>query len=265
MKRKKLQFVFFLFLIGISSQAKSEEPLPKPLEQVNIEQMLGKSISLDLTFQNEEGKTVALGQFFKEKQPVVLMLVYYECPNICSHLLKGALEGFQKLDWSIGKEFQVVIVSIDPKEESSLALSKKETLLKEYGRSEGSEGWNLLVGKEENIKELASEIGFRYRYDEETKQYAHPAALFVLTPEGKLARVLSNIQFSKRDLKLALLEASEGKIGTIIDRFLLFCYRYDSHKNKYTLFASNLMKGGAALTLFALGYLIFRMNRGGRQ
>ncbi|MDP2600563.1 MAG: SCO family protein [Deltaproteobacteria bacterium] len=253
----------FLCLCSLFSvfSIRAAEPVPTELQGVGVTPKLGEMLPLDLTFQNEHGETVALGSFFKEKKPVILALVYYECPNLCTFLLNGAIEGLQKVPMSIGQEFDFVAVSINPQETPALALQKKEAYLKEYGRPQASQGWHFLVGQEENIQKLAASVGFQYRYDEQEKQYAHAAALFIATPEGKVARVLQGIQFNPRDLRLALVESSEGKIGTFTDQVLLFCFRYDPKASKYGLFASNLMKGAGAATLLGLGYLFIRLRR----
>lgn len=243
-------FLLLTMVLVIASPALAGEATPPELQNIQLENKLGRTIPLDLEFQNEEGKTVALKNYFDGKKPVVMMLVYFGCPNICSFLLRGANEAFQKMSWTAGREYEVVVVSIHPKETPDLAAAAKKKM-----------SGNFLVGAEANIKTLADAVGFKFEWDEETQQYAHPAALFVLTPEGKLARTLSGIEFSPRDLKLALLEASEGKTGTVVDRLLMFCYRYDPKTNKYALFATRLMKVGGAVTLVFLGILIFRGRR----
>lgn len=232
--------------------AHGTEGTPPALKGVGIHPELGSPLPLELTFTDETANTVSLKNYFDGNRPVLLALVYYECPNLCNHLLDGTVETFKKLDWTVGKEFKFLAVSIDSRETPTLALKKKENYLK---------GGHFLTGKEENIRSLAKAVGFNYYYDEEIQQYAHAAGLFVFTPQGKLARVLNGIQFSPRDLRLALLEASQGKMGTVVDRLLLLCYRYDPHASKYVLFANNLMRGGGAVTLLALGYLIFKMGR----
>ncbi|MBI4125155.1 MAG: SCO family protein [Deltaproteobacteria bacterium] len=231
------------------------------LQNVGIDPKLGTVFPLELEFTDEAGETVTLGKYFKENKPVILELVYYGCPNLCTYLLNGTLEGLKGLKWSAGREFEMVAVSIDPNETPDLASTKKANYLKEYGRSGSETGWHFLTATEANVRQLADAVGFRYQYDPEIKQYAHAAGLFVLTPDGKLARTLFGIQFSPRDLRLALVEASEGKVGTIVDRLLLFCYGYDPKANKYVLFASNAMKAGGAATIFALSFLVYRLGR----
>lgn len=226
------------------------ESTPPELQGVGIQERLGAQVSLDLPFINETGQKVPLKNYFDGKKPVLLILAYYECPNICHYLLQGAVNSLAKLTWKTGEQFEVVVISIDPKETPAIAAKKGEAF----------KNWNLLTGEEKNIQQVASEIGFGYRYEEKEKQYAHGAGIFFLTPTGKIARALHGIEFPVRDLRLALVEASQGKIGTVVDQLLLYCYRYDSKNKRYVL-AKNLMKGGGALTILALGFLVFRLSR----
>lgn len=267
--KRTLNNKFFIFILLmpllVSVPLHAEEETPAELEGVEVTNRLGGQVPPDLTFADEEGKAVTLRSYFEKQKPVILALVYYECPNLCTFLLNGAAESMKKLKWNVGEEFNVVAVSINPREGPELAKKKRESYVGLYDRETGSKGWHFLTGTEENIQTLADSVGFEFRYDEKTKQYAHPATLFILTSEGKLARILSGIRFLPKDLRLALLEASEGKIGNIVDQFLLFCYHYDPASNRYTLFATNLMKVGGAFTVLILGGLVFRLNRRGRK
>lgn len=256
-----LCFLFSVLCSLFSPPVHAAEPTPAMLKNVGIEPRLGKTVPLSLEFTDASGQTVSLRNYFDGTKPVILVLAYYECPNLCTFVLNGMVEGLQKMSWTAGKEFQIVIVSIDPKETPKLAGEKKKSYLNKYGREGVSGGWRFLVGKEKNIRSLADAVGFKYAYDESIRQYAHAAGLFILTPEGKLARTLFGIQFSPRDLRLALTEASEGKIGTVLDKILLFCYAYDPKASRYVLFASNLMKAGGALTVLALGFALLRLGR----
>lgn len=210
---------------------------PQQLEGVGITEHLGNQLSMsDLRFLDEEGAPVTLSRYFDGKKPVILTLVYYQCPMLCNLVLNGLTDTLKKVDWSVGDQYQIVTLSINPKESPQLAKQKKESYLKNYSRSKATAGWHFLTGDEGQIQTLASEIGFNYRYDPEEKQYIHAAAIFVLTPEGKISRYLYGTSFKPQNLKLALLEASNGKIGlATLDRVLLFCFHFDPSKNSYTL------------------------------
>ena len=255
-------FALFFSVSGLA-QTKSElrdagnlpvSEVPAALKDIGITEKLGSKISIqELTFKDEDGKDVQLAKFFSSKRPVLLNLVYFECPNLCSFVLNGLVDSLKPLSWTPGNEFEIVTVSIDPHEKSLLAAKKKANYLRSYGRPGAAPGWHFLTGEEKQIKKLASEVGFGYRYNEEERQYAHSAAQFVLTPEGKISRYLYGIENSEKDLRLALLEASNGQIGTIVDRFMLFCYRYDPQSRKYSVYITKLMQTGCAGTVVIFG------------
>ena len=234
---------------------------PDLLKQVGIDQKLNQSVPLNLTFRDEHGQTVQLGQYFGQK-PVILTLVYYNCPMLCTQILNGVESGLKELPLDIGKQFNVVTVSIDPSEGHVLAEVKQEMYTGMYGRPGAAQGWHFLTGDEPQIKQLADAVGFRYAYDPETKQFAHASAIMILTPEGKISRYLYGIQFPSRDLRLGLDEASEGKIGSPVDAILLFCYHYDPHTGKYGLLISHVIQAGGAITLLVLGALVLVLFRG---
>jgi protein SCO1 len=196
---------------------------------------------------------VRLAQYFSTKRPVLLNLVYYDCPSLCGFVLKGFLDGLKPLSWTPGREFEIVTVSINPREKPQLAAKKKAAYLQELGRPGAEQGWHFLTGDEAQIQKLAAQVGFRYKWIEKDQQYSHSAAIFVLTPQGRISRYLYGVLFPERDLKLALLEASDGKIGTLVERFLLFCYRYDPQTRKYSIYLTQLMRLAALLTTLALG------------
>ena len=248
-------------------RAQQAPGVPAQLKEVGITEHLGDLVSIQsLQFKNEKGEDVKLADYFHKGRPVVLNLVYFECPSLCSLVLNGFVKTLKALEWTPGKEFDVVTLSIDPREGSALAASKKEAYLQVYGRPEAASGWHFLTGKEADIKKLAAEVGFGYKFVPEEQQFAHSAALFALTPEGKVSRYLYGIDFAARDMKLALLEASNGKVGTIVDRFLLFCYRYDSVTHKYSVYLAKLMQAGCAGTVVVFGgYLGVFWNRQRRR
>ena len=240
---------------------KADDSIPYELQGVGIEEHLGRNLPLNLEFKDEKGESVSLQRYFDGK-PVLLTLVYYECPNLCNFLLNGLVESLKQMPWTVGNQFNLISLSIDPKEGPDLAEKKKKAYLDSYGRPQAAGGWHFLTGTDAPIKELADAVGFKYKYDPDQKQYAHTAAVFVITPEGKISRYLPGIQFNPRDVKLSLLEATEGKIGNVVDRFLLFCYHYDPKGKKYALMATNLMKLGAGITVIGVAVLLIALGRG---
>ena len=234
---------------------------PELLKQVGIDQKLNQPIPLNLAFRDENGKTVQLGEYFGQK-PVILTLVYYNCPMLCTQVLNGVESGLKELPMDIGKQFNVVTVSIDPTDTHVLASVKQEMYTGMYGRTGAAQGWHFLTGDQPQIKQLATAAGFRYAYDPDTKQFAHATAIMILTPEGKISRYLYGIQFPSRDLRLGLVEASEGKIGTPVDQVLLFCYHYDPHTGKYGLLISHIIQAGGALTVLIIGVVVLILFRG---
>ena len=253
--------ILFLGCLAMSPTLGAEESIPIELQGVGIEEHLGNTIDLNLTFQDEAGSTVPLKNFFEGSKPVILTLVYYQCPNLCNLLLNGFLEGLKNMPWTVGEKFRVVTISIDTREKPELAKVKKQAYLAQYGRSGVESSWSFLTGEEKNIQTLAQQVGFSFRWDDEQKQFAHMAAIFVLTPSGKISRYLYGISYDPMNLKLALLEASEGKIGNIVDKVLLFCYHYDPQGRKYALFATKLMKLAGAVTVIAIVVLVALLSR----
>ncbi len=229
-------------------------PLPDELKESGVIEHLGAQVGPDdYSLTDEDGHPVRLSQFFGKGKPVLLTLVYYQCPNLCNFMLNGLVTSLKNLDWSAGEKFEIVSVSIDPTETFDLARRKKEGYLRAYGRSSAQNGWHFLTGSEDQVKKLAAAVGFGYKYVPEEKQYAHSAVIPVLTPSGVISRYLYGIEFRKSDLRMALLEASSGKIGTVVDRLLLFCYRYDPKTRKYSVYLNSLMQLSACLTVLAFG------------
>ncbi|MFL5814383.1 MAG: SCO family protein [Bdellovibrionia bacterium] len=239
--------------------------VPAAMQDIGIKEHLGSKVSIEsLHFKNEKGETVALKDYFPSHRPVLLTLVYFECPNLCNLVLNGLTKSLGDMEWEPGKQFDIVAVSINPNEKPELAAAKKEAYLKMYGKPETAAGWHFLTGEEPQIRQLASEVGFLYKKDGE--QYAHAAALYALTPEGKISRYLYGIEFKPTDLKMALLEASNGKIGSVVDRILLFCYHYDPVTRKYSIYLTRVMTGGmAGSALFFGAYLAVFWNRERRR
>jgi protein SCO1/2 len=221
---------------------------------------LNEQVPLDLTFRDETGKNVQLRDYFGEK-PVILSLVYYECPMLCSLVLNGLLRSLRALAFTAGEEFNVVTVSFNPVETPPLAAAKKEAYLQNYGRPGATAGWHFLTGEEEAIQQLTRAVGFRYVYDPASKQYAHASGIIVLTPQGKIARYFYGIEYAPRDLRLGLVEASANKIGSPIDQVLLFCFHYDPAGGKYSLIIMNVIRLAGLATVLALGAFMFVLFR----
>jgi protein SCO1/2 len=235
---------------------------PRDLEEVRIDQRLDESLPLDAVFRDENGAEVKLGSYFGSK-PVVLALVYYSCPMLCNQVLNGMTSGLDVLKvFSIGKEFEVVTVSFDPRETPELAREKKATYLKWYTREGAAEGWHFLTGDQANIDRLTEAAGFHYKWDEKTTQFIHASGIMIATPDGKLARYFYGIEFAPKDLRLGLVDASAGKIGSPVDQLLLYCYHYDPASGKYGAAVMNIMRLGGALTLIAIFamFLAFRIR-----
>ncbi len=253
-----------IFYLQSSSFVTAQQNATDTLKNIGIEQRLNEQVPLDLAFCDESGKMIRLGDYYDGK-PVMLALVYYECPMLCNEVLNGLLRSLRALQFDVGKEFTVVTVSFDPRETSTLAATKKQQYLKQYGRAGAENGWHFLTGDEESIRALTQAVGFRYVYDEKSGQFAHAAAIIVTTPQGKLSRYFYGIEYPPKDLRLGLVEASEGKIGALSDRVLLFCYRYDPTTGKYGFAIMNAIRVGGALTVLCLGTFIVVMIRRGRK
>lgn len=233
--------------------------LPSMLEGVGVEEHLGRTIDLNLTFVAENGYPVPLSQYFKKGKPVILNLIYYSCPMLCNLVLNGQTQVMREIPWTAGNEFEVVTISIDPRESFDLARKKRAVYMASYERP--TTGWHFLTDHQGNAKRLADLIGFKYRYDERIEQYAHSAAIFVLSGEGKVSRYLYGARFRARDFRFALAEASENKTSMTVEKVLLFCYRYDPTSGSYVLFATNIMRAGGILTVLAITAFLWRMFR----
>ncbi len=261
-----LQIIFALTFLGLAVKpAQAQEPLPQDLiRQVGFDQKLGESIPLDLTFTDSTGQPVKLGDYFGQK-PVILSLGYYECPMLCSLVRNGLYESLKQLDFTVGNEFNVVIVSIDPAETPEDAEVKRQVSMMNYERGTSGDGWNFLVGEEESIRQLAEAIGFHYTYDAEIDQYLHPSGIVVLTPQGQLSRYFYGIEYPAQDMRLGLVEAADNQIGSAVDQFLLLCYHYDPVSGKYTLFIMNIIRMIGLLTVVIIGGVLFLMLRRDRN
>ncbi|GAB4424807.1 MAG: SCO family protein [Anaerolineae bacterium] len=264
-KNRFLQFALSIWvtvavLTGAHPVA-AQEPLPQDLIKLSqFDQNLNAQLPLDLTFTDSTGQPVTLGEYFGDK-PVVLSLGYYECPMLCSLVRNGLFDSLQKLDFTIGEDFQVVVVSIDPDETPQIAEVKRRASMMEYGRSTSPDGWNFLVGSEENIKQLADTVGFKYAYDPRIDEYVHPSGVMIITPQGRVARYFYGIEYPATDLRLGLVEASDNKIGSPVDQLLLTCYHYDPVSGEYTLAIMNIIRIVGVTTVLIIGGLLLMMLR----
>ncbi len=235
---------------------------PPGLKSVGIEQHLNDQIPPDLAFRDETGKPVRLADYFGTK-PMILNLVYYQCPMLCGEVLSGLESALRVLKFDVGKEFDVLTVSFDPKETPEMAAAKKAEFLKRYGRAGAAEGWHFLTGPQVSIDALTKASGFDYEYDPKTGQFAHATAIMILTPGGKIAQYYYGVEFAPKDLRLGLIQASQNKIGSIVDEVLLYCYHYNPDTGKYGAIVSRIMKIAAGATVFILGTFLIVMFRMG--
>ena len=235
-----------------TAQQKADQPVEQ-LEGVEVTEYLGAQVPLDLTFQDEDGNVVALQDYFDGERPVILTLNYYACPMLCTLQLNGLIDGLKKMEWTPGQEFEIVTVSINPTETPRMARLKKQNYIKEYERPSAAAGWHFLVGEKPNIEALAEPLGFGYRYDEKSNQYAHAAVTYIVTPDGRISRYLYGIVYDPQTLRLSLVEAADGEVGSSMDQILLACFHFDPDAGRYSLAAFNVMRTGGLLVMLVLG------------
>jgi protein SCO1 len=233
---------------------------PPRLENVGIEQHLDTQVPPDLTFRDDTEKTVKLGDYFGHK-PLILNLVYYNCTMLCGEALAGLASAMRLVKFDVGNEFDVVTVSFDPRETPEMAAAKKVDYVKRYGRANAAAGWHFLTGQADSIDALTKAVGFNYQYDPKSNQYAHATAIMVLTPQGRISRYFYGVDFPPKDLRMGLVEASQGKIGNVVDAVLLYCYHYDPETGKYGAMVGNILRGAGAATILLLGGLLFILWR----
>lgn len=248
----------------LSAGAARAQSVPEVLQAVKFEQRVNQPLPLAATFRDEAGRSVALGEYF-HRRPVILALVYYDCPMLCTFVLNGLVKGLKPVSLEAGRHFEVVVISFNPRETPELAAQKKAAYLGEYRRRDAASGWHFLTGEEASIREVTQAAGFHYLYDEKTKQYAHASGVIIATPEGKLFRYLFGIEYAPRDLRLGLVEASQNRIGTPVDRVMLYCFHYDPHKGKYGLVIMRLIQVAGTATVLALGTFLVVMFRRDRR
>lgn len=233
---------------------------PPQLKQVGIQQRLGQQIPADLVFRNEAGKQVRLGQYLGNG-PVILNFVYFHCPMLCGQVLQGLTGALRAIGYSAGRDFTVLTVSFDPQETPAMAAAKKKMVLATYGRPEAEKGWHFLTGSAASIAALTQAAGFQYQHNAQNDQFAHPTAILVLTPEGKIAQYYYGIEYAPRDLRLGLVQASNGQIGTLTDEALLYCYRYDPQTGKYSAIVSRVLRISGAVWLAMVSVFLVVMFR----
>jgi protein SCO1/2 len=232
------------------------ESLPQQLEGVGVTEHRDAPVPLRLPFKNERGSDVTLADYFNGNRPVILTLNYYRCPMLCTLILNGLVGAVREVGWTPGREFEIVTVSFDPNETASLANAKKESYVGALGRPEAAKGWHFLTGRQSEIDALTRAVGFEYRYDADSNQFAHAAVLVLCTPEGRISRYLYGVQFEPRTLRLSLVEASEGRIGSPLDQVILYCYHYDPESRAYAPAAVRIMRAGGLLTILVLGSVL---------
>jgi protein SCO1/2 len=241
-----------------------QSTMPAILREVSVAQRLNEQVPPGIVFRDENGNAVHLGDYFGKK-PIVLSLVYFDCPALCTEVLNGELRTMKGISLDLGKDFDAVTVSFEPKDMPPLAKAKRDVYAGQYGRPGAREGWHFLTGEQQSIDALTQAVGFHYAYDSSARQYAHAATIMVLTPDGRIARYFYGIQYPARDFRLGLVEASQGKIGTLTDHALLYCYQYDPMTGKYGLVVMNVVRAGGLLTVLALGIFMLVMFRRERK
>jgi protein SCO1/2 len=234
--------------------------VPSPLREIGFDQNLDRPVPLDTVFKDESGRSVRLGEYFGQR-PVVLVFAYYDCPMLCTQVINGLSSALGVLSLQPGKDFEIVTVSFNPKDTPATASTKKATYLERYHRAGAAEAWHFLTGDPASIQQLTKAAGFRYVWDEQTQQFAHPTGVIVLTPDGRLARYLFGIEYGPRDLRFALVEASEGRVGSVADTLLLSCYHYDPTTGRYGFAIMRAMRIGGAVTVLLLAAFIVVMLR----
>ncbi len=244
--------------------ATAPQNIPPGLKGVGFDQRLNEQLPLDVHFTDETGQDVRLGKYFGQK-PVILVLAYYQCPRLCTLVLNGLVQGLLEIPFDAGNEFDVVVVSFDPREDWQLAASKKESYVARYGRPGAEQGWHFLTGKPDAIRRLTDAVGFRYRYDEALQQFIHASGIMIATPQGRLSRYFYDVKFNPRDLRLGLVEASQQKIGSPVDQVLLYCFHYDSAIGKYSADVMRLVRVGGVLSMAAVIAFVQFLRRTSRK
>ena len=256
-----MKIFMFISLLLIALAAAAQDPPAGILNEIGVDQKLDATVPLNLRFRDESGAEVELGSLFRGK-PVILSLVYYECPMLCSMTLNGLVKSMRPLTFEPGADFDVVTVSFDPRETPQIAAAKKAAYVKDLDRRGAEKGWHFLTGSQDAIQQLTNSVGYRFKWDDQTEQWAHVSAIMVLTPDGRVSQYLYGIEFSPRDLRLSLVQASGNKIGTVVDQVLLYCYHYKPETGKYGLIIMNTVRLAGIATVCALAaFIIFSRRR----
>jgi protein SCO1/2 len=261
---KRLLSLAAVLALALPLAADSSTP-PRLPGKVSIAQNLDSQLPLDSMFRDEHGQIVRLGKYFDGKRPVLLNFMYFDCPMLCSMVQEGTTNVLSQLPFTVGEEFDVVTISIDPRDKPSRAMEMKEKYLKRYGKMSAASGWHFLTGHETAITSVTKAVGFDYSYDLASNQFAHGAAIIILTPQGRVSRYFFGTEFPARDVRLGLVEASANKIGTAADQILLLCYHYDPATGKYSRNAMMFVRAGGVATMLGLGGFIFAMARRDRR
>ncbi|MEP6923701.1 MAG: SCO family protein [Pyrinomonadaceae bacterium] len=238
--------------------------IPAVLKQVGIEQKLNSQLPLDATFLDENGEEVKLGKYFGKK-PVIIALVYYECPMLCNEVLNGLVGAVKPLNFDAGKEFEVVAISFNPNEKPDLAKAKKESYLARYNHAGTENGWHFLTGSQNSIESVANAVGYHYQWDESSKQYAHAGGIMMSTPEGKMSRYFYGIEYAPKEVRLGLIESAANKIGNPVDQLVLYCYHYDPSTGKYGLVIMRVMRLGGIITLIGMAVMLIFLRQRGKK
>lgn len=271
MLRDRLQFIFAAAIIASTGfvvrplQAQLQDSAGNLFESVGVEPQLGAALPLDITFYDEQGQKVVLRECIGHK-PVVLNLVYFECPMLCNLTMNNFIRTLRTMRMNVGREFDVVTISFDPRETPVMAASAKRTALKRYGRDDSASGWHFLTGEQDAIERLTAAVGFRYQYDPIIGQYAHPSTLIIVTPDGRVSRYLPGVEFLARDLRLSVVEASDGGTATLSDHITLLCYAYNPHTGRYNMAVQQVLRVAGLLTVSAIvGAMVVMLRRDRRQ
>ncbi|MEX2584878.1 MAG: SCO family protein [Balneolaceae bacterium] len=251
-----LLLAFLPSLLAVPAMAQLNQGTPAVLEEIGVDEKLGEAVPLDTRFTDSFGREVTIRELMEEGKPVLLNLLYYDCPMLCNLVVEAVYTGVEDLKWTPGDEYTIISVSIDPEEGTELAAQSRDRYLQALDRAGAENGWHFLTGEQQQIRRLAESVGFRYKKEERTGEYLHPAAIMFLSPEGVVTRYLYGIQFAEFDLRNALYESADGKIGSAVDQAILYCFTYDPDSESYVPVAINIMKLGGLATVIILGIFL---------